>query len=302
VKILVLLLLTLSSLKITAAYAMGQRLPQIQDESLSDVKVLASFRLRASDGSTLQFLTEQDRTKDIQKILPAEKKANYKLCRPGHVLNDRLFIPLTTLALDLLQRPRALTASEVALIERTPRCEYYQPTLNLIASSLGGATHPSENLKSLSLVIDKKSGNSLVLNTKSGKKALFKIASNLEGIQNTRDLDRILVFANQSGQSFGIKFSLADIQDLDPNDSTRQEPCDYTRTIKECHSQSESCEYITITEPGYRDVAISSQSTAYTLNMQIVDSLGRTVLNGKAFDFSSRSDSNKGLCYPAGHY
>lgn len=83
---------------------------------------------------------------------------------------------------------------------------------------------PSEKMKSFTAKLDK-SGNYIWLNTQSNKAAVFKVIGNLEGIKEVRDLPKLEVMANHSGQNIGMRFRLTEIDKKEPNKKSGQESC-----------------------------------------------------------------------------
>jgi len=303
-------LFVLATLVSASSYGMGRGLPRIENESINDSEVVADFNLRATDGSLLKFASHITRNGQALKGLPAERNANYKLCessgKPGDTTH---FMALSEITLKLLDQRRPLTSAETALIQKTPRCEPFTTILNLLASLVSTGTSnkvQSESLKSITLKIDKKAGNSLLVNTDSGKSAAFKISSDLKALKiaDLRDFTKVQILANRSGQNLGIRFTLEEIHEGNPSFSRDHERCEATHTERQCRfdhdSGKERCETITITEPGERRIRSRTEFTMYALNLEIIDASNRVVAKGKVNDGEFNTDRDTGPCEPIG--
>ncbi|WP_413287932.1 hypothetical protein [Bdellovibrio sp. HCB337] len=312
-KVKLLSLLALSTLFSATAMGMSRGLPKIENQNVYDSKVVANFNLRATDGSVLKFSTYNSQVGSNLKYLPPEKNANYSICEgTGKKTDIDLFIKVSDISIKLLQQKRSLTSAETALIQKTPRCAPYLSPLNTIGLILAPEQPADvrEEISSLTLKADKKTGNFLLVNTDSGKSAAFKISSDLKDlkIRELRDFTKVQILASQSGQNAAIKFALESIDTDEPSHHSSVERCDYIHSERQCRwdreTKEEKCEYITITEPGERRVERTSQTTAYDLRIDIVDIQNRVLATGKVRDLEFDYDSDEGTCYPihGGHY
>ena len=285
-------------------WAMGAKLPQIKNERVSEQEVLRSFQLRATDGSYLKFLTEEERYKNAGARLPQEKDANYNICEPN--IDVTHFIAVTDISIKLLEAPRALTSEEALLLQKTPRCAPYSSALKTISILLGADKDilPTAKLESMSLT---RTSNASYLDFKAsgGKTVRFKVNSGIEKIRDTSSLTQVQVLPELSGQAYGIRFEYGGSFPLDPGQYSKTESCEYTRVVTECRydrkHKKERCERITITEPGERTIETNYRSTLHQINVEIYDSAKRVVLDGQVHELEQDDDSKVGPCYPLGY-
>jgi hypothetical protein len=283
-------------------HAMSQKLPSIENEKIEDAQVLAEFSLRASDGTSLKF-QPFDRDANLRSVLPPERNANHDLCNK---MDFERFSSLVELGTNLIDHQRALTSSEIKLIQGTPRCSPYDTALNVIAVGLGGHSSVSSQVQiaSISLSRNKQSGSSLILNTSNNKQVFFNVKSDLSKIRRVSDLFLLQITPQSSGQGLGISFSLKGSHPLDPSNTSHWEACFATRSTRECRydevTRRERCEVITTTEPGYQWVESSSQTTINTLEISLVNTQGQSVFRGTLDDFEFDDQNLKGECIPSG--
>jgi|GEM_PF-4548235 len=296
-------LLVLSATLSMNAFAMSKNIARISDESIDDVTINKDFNLRASDGSVLKFLSRGSKA-DLSGLPPAEN-ADTSLCDKQPEFD--MFIGITQIGLDLMDKYRPLNETEIALIKRTPRCEPYISGLNMIAAvirynSKAPGKDMGESMKSLSVKRDK-SGNYIVLKTENKRSAAFKISAGLDRVREVRDLDQLKVLASASGQNMGLRFSITDIYHPDPRQSRDWESCTYTHTERQCRydrkERREICDYVTVTEEGTRRVISTSDQTMYTVGIEFVDMQNQVVATAEVRDLDWDIDSKYGACEPA---
>lgn len=284
------------------SYASSKAQYLLKDEYISGGQVLQSFNLRASDGSVLAFLPRAVRDDSVLQYLPAERGADQSICSDDrraleHYLTlNQVFLRLVDLALKNTQGQ--LTAAEVSLIERTPRCGRLLETLRTIASILHIENRPqSEELDKLGIVKTDKA-SFVELKTKNGASAFLQIASGTpKKVKSLSDLSGLVVRAESSGQNLSLQLALSRFDDDQmPSDSHRTEPCTITRQVRIC--ERGECHIRTITETGVRYVSRRTTFDMTTYELRLLNQQNQVVFRGEVSDgeFDSE-DTNTSMCY-----
>ncbi|QLY26917.1 hypothetical protein [Bdellovibrio sp. KM01] len=285
------------------SHAMGKRIPFIQDEIIEEAQVHASFALTATDGSRIQFNSPV--VINYLKYLPPASGADQSLCRSGRPSLMRQSDILIIASQIQLER-RELTSREIALIRKTPRCEVFMESLQVLGMALVGQK-PSKTVSAeidhLSFSLDKKKGNYLIAHTTQGKQAAFKIASSVEQIRDAKDFPQVQILQNSSGQNLGIKFRVMEVKSEPSYNYEHSQSCTVEYTTRECrrpeydydrhddrgpHDHNgdrerhddynrERCEVITTTRPGHRTVKSTMNATNYTIQMDILNNSSQSV-------------------------
>jgi hypothetical protein len=272
----------------------------LKNESIRDATVYGSFNLRATDGRVLSFFPDAVRDDNNLNGLPPEKNADQKLCAKRDL---ETIIGLTDIAirladLSLAGQSLSLTASEVALVQKTPRCETYKPLLVSVANMLSLKEGPtSEKLKDITL-LKAKNGNFLELSTESGAKAQLLVSSLPNKLKSLSDLSQMVVSAEASGQLLALQIHfMSDSPDTPPSQTNRTEPCSITYTRQVCE-QWGHCRTETVTETGVRYITTQTTFSMTNYTLDLVNSQNQVVYRGVISDgdFNSHDDSTS-ACY-----
>lgn len=284
------------------SYAAGKAQYLIKDEHISGGKVEQNFNLRASDGSVLSFFAFSFRDDNVLQYLPPERNADQHLCTDDHGALMRYLdvnqIFLRLIDLSLKNQRGQLTAAEISLIERTPRCGRLKETLRSIAAILRIDDTPvSEELQKMSVIKSDKTAF-IELKTKKGASAFLQIASSLpKKVKKLSDLSGMVVRADSSGQNLSLQLSLSRFNDDQmPSDTHRTEPCTITREVRIC--ERGECFTRTITETGVRYISTRTTFDSTTYELRLVNLQNQVVFRGEVMDgeFDS-NDTNTSMCY-----
>ena len=284
--------------------AMGQSLPNtVKDEAIVKAVAYSNFNLRAQDGGLISILAETARKEGSLTAIPAERGADHRKCGGN---DTDMIIKLIDVMMRSMQSSN-LSAADHAYLQKVPHCEPYLTTLVSINSFLTGFSNPApasagDQLQRVS-VVKASDGNYYVsISTLAGKLAMFKITGSLSGISNLRDMSRVAIPANTSGQGLGLIFQISDISNSDPSHYSHTETCDVTDTIyrpcdrsRDGHQDGE-CGTTYVTHPGHRQVNDTSSSTTYSLTMSITNAQNQALYQGTLEDVDSSSSSSPGIC------
>lgn len=289
------------------SHAMGKRVPYISDEIIEEAQVHASFVLTATDGSRIQFNSPV--VTNYIKYLPEASGADQSLCRSGQ-RSQQHKVDILIIASRIEIEKRELTNREIALIRKTPRCEVFIESLQILGMALVGQK-PSKTVSAeidrLSFSLDKKKGNYLIAHTTQGKQAAFRIASPVEQIRDAKDFPQVQILQKSSGQNLGIKFRVMEVKSEPSYNYEHSQSCTVEYTTRECRRPEydhrnydrhddrgprdhkgdrdrhhddynrERCEVITTTRPGHRTVSSTMNAKSYTIQMDILNSSSQSV-------------------------
>lgn len=275
----------------------------LQNESIDDVQIFSSFNLRANDGSVKSFYPTAVKDEHALENLPAEKGADYSLCESGK-LNVDLFLKLTDISLRLTEeimenRIGQLTAQDIAVIQKVPRCEPYKGMLISVANFLAMSTSPAtDDIKDLN-VVKINDITHVELKTKSGSSILFRTAVEPKKIKKISDLANISVRTESSGQNLSLQVSFLDSNyDQSPTRNHRTEACTVTETVTECDPHGTACKTRTITRSGTRYIDSETSFDSTTYEIKLIDLQNRVVFSGKVMDGDFNSSTrNTSPCY-----
>jgi hypothetical protein len=309
------LTLGLALLSCSTGFAMSKSLPkEIQNEWVRDVEVKTDFALRATDGSLIQFQTSKTHASSGLKNLPAEKGADHSKC--GKATDIEITLALTDATLHLIQNG-ALTAADIKAIQKTPRCE---PFLDLLGS-LGNLLDKTPSVQSETpdklTVIKIEKGYALQLTMKSGRNALFRISNKLEGVKSLKDLSRVRLDAETTGQNVAVSFAVTDVSTTDPSRTRSHESCTVYETVRRCdgdrggrgdrdrhgrddrgRGDGKDCRTETVSRPGHRRTVSDTTFTSYQIDMTLSAGNGQQLLSAELTDGKFDTRSHDGVCYP----
>ena len=185
-----------------------------------------------------------------------------------------------------------LTASEIADIQISPRCDGYKEILISIANMLSIGNGPvSDDLVKVSLV-----GNNLELTSKSQKKVNIAISKLPSKIRDLSDLTLMQILSEASGQYLGVKISFdSDHQDLTPTETTTTESCPISYTTQTCDPRGH-CWTQTVTETGYRTVVTTTKFKMTDYSLNFVNAQNQIVYSAKISDADFDSKRDEGMC------
>lgn len=225
-----------------------------ESPSVKSVKIFKAFQLKRIDGRSVTL-----RPPVAPKLgaLPAPTNADKSLCGPFKAENPDLVLRQTRHMLELSKLSRSLegrtrlTASEIALIRSTPRCEPHLAFLQLIAQALGGPQEEEVTVEQL--VFDSgflKKGQLQLLLTDWIRDEGAKVNFALPGLSNWKAAS---ISAAATGRGIGVR-----IQDLgegseplEGGGSEGRASCTVSVPVKRCERRGE-CTTDYEDRPGYR--------------------------------------------------